>query len=287
MMSVKDLEGRAALVTGSSRGLGAAIARKLAASGVSVAVHGLTSFESGQKVVQAIREAGGKSALFLADIADEMAVKRLVDQVLETWRRLDVLVCAAGLNCDVPVLKLDTPTWSHILRVNLEGTYLTCRIAAPALTASGDGTIVTLASATAFSGRENGAPYCAAVAGVVALTKCLARELAPAVRANVVVPGLIATAEAVSQLGLLDPGERGVHIAGVPLQRLGHPEEVAEVVAFLAGSRASFVTGQVWWVNGGAHMGPGLSLGTRIVTTGSTHRLRGRRPRQGGEHAHR
>ena len=286
-MSVKDLEGRAALVTGSSRGLGAAIARKLAASGVSVAVHGHTSFESGQKVVQAIREAGGKSALFLADIADEMAVKRLVDQVLETWRRLDVLVCAAGLNCDVPVLKLDTPTWSHILRVNLEGTYLTCRIAAPALTASGDGTIVTLASATAFSGRENGAPYCAAGAGVVALTKCLARELAPAVRANVVVPGLIATAEAVSQLGLLDPGERGVHIAGVPLQRLGHPEEVAEVVAFLAGSRASFVTGQVWWVNGGAHMGPGLSLGTRIVTTGSTHRLRGRRPRQGGEHAHR
>lgn len=249
-----SLAGRVALVTGASRGIGAAVARRLAAAGAAVAVNSHASREQAAAVAGAIVASGGRALAAPADVADREAVDALLARVLDAWGRLDIVVCAAGLNLDGPFRTMGADRWQRVIDVNLTGTFNVCQAAADALTASGHGAIVTFAAQTAYRGRLNGANYCAAKAGVIALTKCIAQELAPAVRANVLVPGLIETEEVVTRLGLDDPATRASRVSAIPLGRLGRPEDVAETVAFLVSDRAAYVTGQVWFVNGGAMM---------------------------------
>ncbi len=249
-----ELSGRVALITGGSRGIGAAVARRLAAAGAAVGVNAHTSADGIEAVVAEITAAGGRALGLRANVTDRGAVDKMVARVLETWDRLDILVCVAGLNLDGAFREMKPEAWQRVLDVNLSGTFQVCQAAADSLTKSGNGVIVTFASQTAYRGRLNGANYCAAKAGVVALTKCLALELAPSVRANVVVPGTIETEEVMTRLHLNDPGMLEKRLGTIPAGRLGHPEEVAEVVAFLVGDQASYITGQVWWVNGGAVM---------------------------------
>lgn len=244
---------RVILITGGTRGIGASAARKLAAAGDCVALNGRAMSARVDALLAEIAACGGEARFFPGDISDPGCVRDLVQGVWGTWGRLDGLVCAAGINIDRPFLTMTLADWREVLEVSLTGTFLTCQAAAPALKAS-RGSIVTFASQTAFRGRTNGANYCAAKAGVVALTKCMAQELAPDVRANVIVPGLIETEETLERLHLDDPLERAGRVASIPLKRIGQPEDVAEVVEFLLSDRAVYITGQTWWVNGGMVM---------------------------------
>lgn len=244
---------RVVIITGGTRGIGAAAAKKLAAGGACVAVNGRAMSVRVEALLAEIDAAGGEARFFPADVSDPRCVREMVQAVWQTWGRLDGLVCAAGINIDRPFLTMSLNDWHEVLEVSLTGTFLACQAAAPALKAS-QGAIVTFASQTAFKGRANGANYCAAKAGVVALTKCIAQELAPDVRANVIVPGLIETDETRSRLHLDDPLERAGRTAAIPLRRIGQPEDVAEVVDFLLSERAAYITGQTWWVNGGLMM---------------------------------
>jgi 3-oxoacyl-[acyl-carrier protein] reductase len=245
--------GRVILVTGGTRGIGAAVARKLAGEGARVAINGRKMSGQANALLAEIAAGGGEARFCPGDVSDPGDVRELVQGIWDTWGRLDGLVCAASVNVDRPFLSMTLADWHEVIEVSLTGTFLVCQAAGPALKAS-RGAIVTFASQTAFRGRSNGANYCAAKAGVVALTKCIAQELAPEVRANVIVPGLIETGEVVTRLHLDDPLERAARVAGIPLKRIGQPEDVAELVAFLLSERAAYITGQTWWVNGGMVM---------------------------------
>ncbi len=244
---------RVVLITGGTRGIGAAVAKKLAGEGARVAINGRSRSAHAEKLLAEIEAAGGEARFCPGDVSDPGVVREMVEEVWDAWGRLDGLVCAAGVNIDRPFLSMTLADWHEVLEVSLTGTFLTCQAAGPALKAS-RGSIVTFAAQTAFRGRTNGANYCAAKAGVVALTKCIAQELAPEVRANVIVPGLIETGEVIERLHLDHPLERAARVASIPLKSLGQPEDVAEVVAFLLSDRAAYVTGQTWWVNGGMVM---------------------------------
>jgi 3-oxoacyl-[acyl-carrier protein] reductase len=248
-----DHAGKVIVVTGGTRGIGAAVVRKVANEGARVAINGRRMSDQVEMLLAEIAAYGGEARFCPGDVSDMRDVRELVQDVWDTWGQLDGLVCAAGINIDRPFLSMTLADWHEVVEVNLTGTFLTCQAAGPALKAS-RGAIVTFAAQTAFRGRTNGANYCAAKAGVVALTKCIAQELAPEVRANVIVPGLIETEEVVSRLHLDDPLERAARVASIPLKHTGQPEDVAEVVAFLLSDRATYVTGQTWWVNGGMVM---------------------------------
>jgi acetoacetyl-CoA reductase/3-oxoacyl-[acyl-carrier protein] reductase len=246
-----DLSGRVALVTGSSRGIGAAVARRIAVAGAAVVVNAHATPDHVRAVVGEIQAAGGRAMGILADVADRVAVDSMIGRTLETWGRLDIVVCVAGVNLDGPFREMTPERWTRALDVNLTGTFNVCQAATDALVRSGRGAIVTFAARTAFLGRPNGANYCAAKAGVVSLTKCIAWELAPTVRANVMVPGLVETQEVRDRLHLDDPDVLAKRLAKIPMGRMGQPEEVAESVAFLVSDQASYITGQLWWINGG------------------------------------
>jgi 3-oxoacyl-[acyl-carrier protein] reductase len=246
--------GKVALVTGAAQGIGAATARRLASEGASVAVVDLTA-ERGRSVVDEISAAGGIAVAFGADVADQSSVEAMTDAVVERFGHLDVLVNNAGITRDNLLFKMSREDWDAVLGINLTGVFLCCQAAQKHMVAQKSGKIVNLSSRSALGNRGQ-VNYAATKAGVQGLTATLALELGPFdINVNAVAPGYVATsmtAATAARVGSSAEDHQALAARNTPLRRVGQPEEIAAVIAFLASDDASYVSGQTLYVNGGA-----------------------------------
>lgn len=239
-----------ALVTGASRGIGRAIAFALAARGLQVYITYASKAEEAQKVAAEIISTGGKASAFKLDVADAAAVAAFFSAEIKDKVHLAVLVNNAGITKDGFVLRMKDEDFDSVLNVNLRGAFVCCREAAKLMTKQRVGRIINITSVVGQMGNAGQANYCSAKAGLIGLTKSLAKELASrAITVNAVAPGFIETDMTAS----LSADVKETYAKAIPLGRLGTPEDVAECVSFLASPGAAYVTGQVLAVNGGLY----------------------------------
>jgi len=242
------LSEKVAIVTGAGRGLGWAIAQRLALDGANLVIAEIDG-QSAQEKAAAIRQMKREGLAVQMDVSRWADVESMVKQVMSKFNRIDILVNNAGiLGPYFPVTEYPEEIWDRVLAVHLKGTFLCCKGVLPIMKAQGGGNVVNMASVAGKEGNANMAPYSAAKAGIMGLTKTLAKEMAPYnVRVNCVSPALIETDMARE----MTPEQRALLISKIPLGRLGRPEEVAAVVKFLVSDEASFVTGQCYDISGG------------------------------------
>jgi 3-oxoacyl-[acyl-carrier protein] reductase len=245
-----ELEGKVALVTGGSRGIGHAVARTLAAAGAQVVLtaRALDAAESAARAIDGVPVPVRGIAL---DVSDDDSVARGVASVIGDYARIAILVNNAGITSDNLLLRMKAEDWDRVLRTNLGGAFRLCRAVVPSMVKARYGRIVNVSSVVAHVGNPGQANYVASKAGLEGLTKSLARELASRnVTVNCVAPGFIDT----DMTRALDDAARERMAAQIPLARLGTPADVAAAVAFLVGPGADYVTGTTLHVNGGMYM---------------------------------
>jgi len=240
-----------ALVTGGSRGIGRAVCVALAESGYQVVVNYRSGEDAAAETVKLCQAGGGNALAVQFDTSDSEAVKKGMDQIKENFGRLDVLVNNAGISKDGLFLRFKDQDWHDTIRVNLDGAFYVARAASKMLMRSPHGSIINMSSVVGQMGNAGQSAYVASKAGLIGFTKSLAKELAPrAITVNAIAPGFIETDMTAS----LDPAHQAEMLKAIPLERYGKAEEVASLVAFLAGPNARYITGQVIGINGGMYM---------------------------------
>ncbi len=243
------MSARVALVTGASRGIGAATARRLAADGFDVSVNYVTRKEAALATVNAIDALGRQAIAVQADVSRVEDARRMVAETVSALGRLDALVNNAGVYDRSVFDETKTEDWDRRIATNLSSCFYAAKAAVPEMRKVGGGRIISITSQLAFRGTSHGADYVAAKAGIVGLTKALALELAKDhILVNAVAPGSIET----DILGGDTAEDRARRVRTIPLGRIGRPEEIAAAVAFLASPDASYITGQIIHVNGGS-----------------------------------
>ena len=244
-----EFEGKVAIVTGAGRGMGRAVALRLAAGGASVAINDLR-LEDAQRVADELRSSGAKSLAVEGDVTYNGDVRRVVNSTIDAFGAVHILINNAGVLRPTPVIDIEEDEWDFVVGVNLKGTYLCSRAVLPAMRDQGWGRIVNFSSTAGKNvSTVGGAHYTAAKAGILGFTRHLAKEEAGhGITVNSVCPGLIDT-EMVRDT--ISDARADAYAASFPIQRLGQPEEVAELVAFLASDRASYITGASLDINGG------------------------------------
>jgi 3-oxoacyl-[acyl-carrier protein] reductase len=246
-----ELAEQVALVTGASRGIGRAIAVRLAANGARVYVNFVRDAAAGADTVKQIRAAGGVAEVVQFDVADAAAASSAIQDMVKSTGALHVLVNNAGMAIDNLVLRLKPEEWDAVMAVNLRGTFNCTRAAARTMIRAHYGRIINLSSVIAQMGNAGQAAYAAAKAGIIGFTKAAAREMASRnITVNAVAPGYIET----ELTGVLTETVRQAILENIPLGRLGHPQDVANLVCFLASDAAAYITGQTLTVDGGMVM---------------------------------
>lgn len=246
------LAGRVILVTGSSRGIGAEIAVKAAAEGATVAVHYHRGADAAAATLERVRAQGGDGASFAADIAVGAESEALVEAVIERFGRVDGLVNNAGRTQVGPFLEIQPAQWDEVLATDLSAAFHTCRAVLPSMVERGSGVIVNIASRLGQMGIAETAAYSAAKAGLIGLTRALAREFGPSgIRVNAVAPGVTITEMTTD---LVDTEESRRRLRDMPLGRFGRSDEVAEAVIFLLSDASSLFLGQTLNPNAGGYM---------------------------------
>lgn len=247
-MEIKELEGKVSLVTGSSRGLGKAIALKLAAMGSKVAVNYAASDEKAKTVVKEIEAKGGEAILIKANISEPDAVKALTREIVDKWSKIDILVNNAGITKDNLILRMSDSAWDDVINTNLRGAYLCSKFALRTMMDQPWGRIINISSLAGLVGNVGQTNYSAAKGGLIAFTKSLAREVGSRnITVNAIAPGFIVS----DMTDKLPQDWKDDILSRIALNRFGTPQDIAELAGFLASERSGYITGQVICVDGG------------------------------------
>ena len=243
-----SVEGRVALVTGSSRGIGAVIARRLAKAGAKVALNYNARVAAATEVMESITAGGGDAMLIAGDVSNEVSAQEAIKAVIDRFGRIDILINNAGIHRDRLLLRMTSADFDEVLQVNLRGAFLCTKYVMPHLIRQHYGRVVNVSSVVGLTGNPGQSNYAAAKAGLIGFTKAVAREVASRnVTVNAVAPGYIAT----GMVEDLTAEQRGQILERIPMGRFGTSEDVAETILFLSSESAGYLTGQVLTIDGG------------------------------------
>ena len=242
------LKDKIAMVTGASRGIGAAIAKRLASEGAKVAINYNSSKEQALQVLSAVQEVS-EGMLVQGDVSVQADAEKVLSQVIENWGKIDILVNNAGINRDKLLMRMDASDWDDVMNVNLRGTFLCTKLVLPYLIKQRQGNIVNVSSVVGLSGNPGQVNYAASKAGLIGFTKALAREVASRnITVNALAPGFIASGGMVDELS---SDAKETILKKIPMGRFGTVDEVAECCLFLCSDQSSYITGQVITMDGG------------------------------------